>query len=160
LLATVMLSASGAMTAYAQTAAPAVVGPDLELSIQLAKGAIQICRQKGFAVSASVVDSAGVVKVTLRADGAPKAPVAAPRKAATAVAFDQAGSVMEPRETSDTEFGAKIKAQPDVYNAHGGSLPLHRDGKLIGGVAIADAPHDVADKCVREALATYGQGLK
>jgi uncharacterized protein GlcG (DUF336 family) len=151
--------ALGAITAYAQTPAPMAVGPDLDLSVRLATGAIQICAQKGYAASASVVDSAGIVKVTLRTDGAPKAPIAAPRKAATAVAFDLPGSIMEPMEASDAAFGAKIKAQPDTYNAHGGSIPLHKDGKLIGGLAIADVPHAVADQCVREALTMYGKGL-
>lgn len=120
----------------------------------LAQAALDACQARGFAASVSVVDAHGVVKVTLRADGAVKPPVAAPLKAATAVAFDQAGSDMEPREKSDPVFAALIAAHHDIYNAHPGSLPVHRaGGPLIGGLAVADVPHDIADACARAALA-------
>ena len=125
----------------------------LDTSLNLARAAIDICQAKGFAASASVVDAQGVVKVTLRADGQIKPPVAAPKKAATAVAFDQAGSEMEPREKTDPTFAATLAAHPDIYNDHPGSLPLHKDGVLVGGLAVADVPHDVADACAREAAA-------
>ncbi|MEI9904092.1 MAG: heme-binding protein [Asticcacaulis sp.] len=66
-------------------------GPSLQVSLDLAKAAIAACTARGLAASVSVVDSAGLVKVILRADGAPKPPVAAPLKAATAAKFDAPG---------------------------------------------------------------------
>ncbi len=129
-------------------------GPSLQDSLKLAQAALDVCHAKGFDGSVSVVDSTGLVKVTLRADAAPKPPVAAPMKAAAAAAFDQAGSVMEPRSKTDTAFAAQLAARKDIYNDHPGSMPLHKDGKLIGGVAVADVPHDVADTCVRAAVAS------
>jgi uncharacterized protein GlcG (DUF336 family) len=134
--------------------APASAGDlTLKRSLDLAQAAIASCAAKGAAVSASVVDAKGIVIVVLRADGAPKAPVAAPRKAATAVAFNQPGSVMEPREKTDAAFAAEIAAHPDLYNAHGGSLPLYdASGALIGGLAVADTSHEMADQCARSAL--------
>ena len=136
-------------------AGPATAGETLSLdtSLKLAQSALDACQAKGFAASAAVVDATGLPKVVLRADGQVKPPVAAPKKAATAAAFNQAGSEMEPREKTDPAFAATIAAHPDTYNDHPGSIPLHRDGVLIGGLAIADVPHDVADACVREALA-------
>ena len=145
--------------------APAVAyvlapGPSLALSLKLAQAAIDACQAKGFAASASVVDSAGLVKATLRADGAPKPPVAAPLKAATAVAFDAPGSVMAPRSETDADFAALMAAHKDLYNPHAGSLPLHKDGKVFGGLAVADVPHDVADTCARTALDAIAPELK
>ncbi len=127
-------------------------GPTLEESLNLARAAIRACEVKGQPVSASVVDAAGVTIVVLRADGAPKSPVAAPRKAATAVAFETPGSVLEAREKADPAFAAVIAARPDLYNAHGGSLPLYRGGRLAGGLAVADTSHETADACARAAV--------
>ena len=124
-------------------------------ALQLAQAALDVCRAGGYPASVSVVDAKGLVRVTLRDDGAIKPPLAAPLKAATAAAFDQAGSDMEPRAQADPVFAAQIATHPDIYNDHPGSLPLHRNGKLVGGLAIADVPHDVADGCARVALARF-----
>ncbi len=136
-----------------KTDVPSAPGPELQVSLTLAQDALADCAARGYAASVSVVDSAGLVKVTLRSDAQGKPPIAAPRKAATAVAFDQAGTVMEARAKTDPVFAAQLAAHPDLYNDHPGSVPLHRGGVLIGGLAIADVPHDIADACVRAALA-------
>ena len=128
-------------------------GPTLEQSLKLAQAALDACHAKGYDGSAAVVDSAGLVKVVLRADTAPKPPVAAPMKAAAAAAFDMPGSQMEARAQTDTAFAAQLAAHKDLYNDHPGSIPLHRDGKLVGGLAVADVPHEVADTCARAAVA-------
>ena len=127
----------------------------LPVAIELARAAVEVCAAKGFQVSASVVDAKGVPLVVLRDEASPKPPIAAPRKAATAVMFDAPGSVMEPREKAEPEFAAKIAADPDHLNPHGGSLPLHAHGVLVGGLAIADTGHDIADQCARAALAKF-----
>lgn len=123
----------------------------LEQSVALARSAVSVCAARGAPVSAAVVDADGIAIVILRGDGAKKPPVAAPRKAATAVKFQAPGSEMEPREASDPEFAALIKGNPEL-NAHGGSLPIYRAGKLVGGLAVADTDHGTADACAREAL--------
>jgi uncharacterized protein GlcG (DUF336 family) len=135
-------------------------GPALYLSLKLAQGALDACRARGLNASAAVVDSAGRLRVLLRADGAPKPPVAAPLKAAAAAHYDSPGSDMEPREKTDAAFAAEIAAHKDLYNPHAGSLPLHKDGKVFGGVAVADVPHADADACVRAAVAAIAPELK
>lgn len=131
--------------------AAAVGDLPLDQSVALARSAVSVCAARGALVSAAVVDADGIAIVILRGDGAKKAPVAAPRKAATAVKFQAPGSEMEPREASDPDFAALIKANPEL-NAHGGSLPIYKAGKLIGGLAVADTDHATADVCAREAL--------
>jgi len=135
-------------------------GPSLALSLKLAEGALDACRVRGLNASAAVVDSDGRLRVLLRADGAPKPPVAAPLKAAAAAHFDLPGSDMEPREKTDAVFAAEIAAHKDLYNPHAGSLPLHRDGKMFGGMAVADVSHADADACVRAALSAVAPELK
>jgi uncharacterized protein GlcG (DUF336 family) len=135
-------------------------GPSLSLSLKLAQGALDACHARGLNASAAVVDAEGRLRVLLRADGAPKPPLAAPLKAAAAAHFDSAGSDMEPREKSDAAFAAEIAAHKDLYNPHAGSLPLHKDGKVFGGVAVADVPHADADACVRAALSAIAPELK
>jgi uncharacterized protein GlcG (DUF336 family) len=145
-----------ATPAFAQTA-PAL---DLPLSIDLARAAVDACAAKGAAVSVSVVDDKGNPLVVLRSPASPKPPVAAPRKAATAVQFDAPGSEMEPREKADPAFAALIKAEPERLNPHAGSLPLHMDGKLVGGLAVADTTHETADACARLALAKFSDRIR
>ena len=150
-------------------AAPAAAqtGPslDLPLSIDLARAAVAACAAKGAPVSVAVVDDKGNPLVVLRDPASPKPPIAAPRKAATAVQFDAPGSVMEPRQKTDPDFAARIAAEPDRLNPHAGSLPLHRaggpgDGKLVGGLAVADTTHEMADACARAALAQFSAQLR
>ncbi len=145
-----------ALVLFALAADPApapAAGPTLDQSLKLAQAALDACHAKGYDGSVAVVDSTGLIKVVLRADGAAKPPVAAPMKAAAAAAFDQPGSQMEPRSKTDAAFAAQLAAHKDIYNDHPGSLPLHKDGKLIGGLAVADVPHDIADTCARAAVA-------
>jgi uncharacterized protein GlcG (DUF336 family) len=110
--------------------------------------------------SASVVDKDGIPLVTLRSPASPKPPVAAPAKAAAASLFDSPGSLMEKRERTDPDFAARIKASEGRLNPHGGSLPLHRNGVVIGGLAVADVDHGLADACAREAVATIAPELR
>ena len=155
LLVTVALAA---LPIAAAAQAPGTL--DLPLSIDLARAAVDACAAKGAAVSASVVDDKGNPLVVLRAPASPKPPVAAPRKAATAVQFDAPGSVMEPREKTDPAFAALIKAEPERLNPHAGSLPLHMNGRLVGGLAVADTSHEMADACARAGLAKFGDRVK
>jgi uncharacterized protein GlcG (DUF336 family) len=136
---------------------PASDGVALAPALQLAQAAIDECKARGYPASASVVDAKGVVRVTLRGDGAIKPPVAAPIKAFTAFTFNQSGAEMEAREKTDADFRTQIEAHRDIYNNHAGSLPLRRGDVLIGGLAVADVPHEIADACARAALAKYPQ---
>lgn len=129
----------------------------LSTAIDLAKAAVDACAAKGAHVSAAVVDAKGDPMVVLRDERSPKPPIAAPRKANAAVVFDQPGSVMELREKADPDFAARIAADPDHLNPHAGSLPLHVETTVVGGLAIADTTHEVADQCARAALAKFPQ---
>lgn len=136
---------------------PAPQALTLPVAIDVAKAAIDACVAKGAHVSVSVVDATGNPLVVLRDEQSPKPPIAAPRKANAAVVFDQPGSVMEPREKTDADFAARIKADPDHLNPHAGSLPLHVGTVVVGGLGVADTSHETADGCARAALARFPQ---
>jgi uncharacterized protein GlcG (DUF336 family) len=129
----------------------------LSAALDLARAAIAACAAKGAPVSAAVVDAQGVPLVVLRDERTAKAPIAAPRKANTAVAFDQPGSILEPRQKTDPDFAARIAADPEHLNPHAGSLPLHIGTSVVGGLAVADTSHETADRCARAALAKFPQ---
>ncbi|MGN6423714.1 MAG: heme-binding protein [Asticcacaulis sp.] len=148
-----------AAPAVAQPAYTVQPQPTLAQAQALGQAALSACQARGYAASVAVVDSAGRVKLVLRADDAPKPPVAAPLKAAAAAHYDLPGSVMEPRTHTDAAFAAELEAHKDIYNPHAGSLPLHENGRLIGALAVADVPHEVADACAREALSSAGGGI-
>jgi uncharacterized protein GlcG (DUF336 family) len=126
--------------------------PTLAESLSLAQAALGACKAKGYNASVTVVDAIGLVRVTLRADGAGTPPVASPLKAAAAAHFNAPGTELEAREQTDPAFKAELAAHKDLYNDHPGSMPLHLHGQVVGGVAIADVPHEIADGCVREAV--------
>jgi uncharacterized protein GlcG (DUF336 family) len=149
-----------ALLAVAPVAARSEPGLGLPLSMDLARAAYDDCVQRGMTPSASVVDEKGMPLVVLRSEANPRTPAIAPRKAATAVQFDAPGSDMEPRMKTDPAFAALINAEPWRLNPHGGSLPLHVKGRLVGGLAIGDVAHDVADQCVRAAVAKYADRLR
>jgi uncharacterized protein GlcG (DUF336 family) len=151
---------AGMILAATPAAAQAPAALDLPLSVDLARAALDACAAKGAPVSVAVVDDKGNPLVVLRNPASPKPPVAAPRKAATAVQFDAPGSEMEPREKTDPAFAALIKAEPERLNPHAGSLPLHMDGKLVGGLAVADTTHETADACARAALAKFADKVR
>lgn len=129
----------------------------LPTAIDLARAAIDACVAKGEHVSAAVVDAQGVPLVVLRDDMSPKPPIAAPRKANTAVVFGEPGSVLEPRQKTDPDFAARLAADPERLNPHAGSLPLRVGTFVVGGLAVADTSHETADRCARAALAQFPQ---
>ncbi|MBU4436620.1 MAG: heme-binding protein [Alphaproteobacteria bacterium] len=153
------LIAFGLALAMTPVAKPTTPDLTLPLAIDLARAALEVCAARGYPASASVVDAQGLALVILRHPDSVKPPVAAPRKAATAALFDAPGGAMEPRAKTDAAFAARIAAEPERLNPHGGSLPLHVGDRLVGGLAVADAPHDIADQCARAALARFADHL-
>ncbi|MFT4257628.1 MAG: heme-binding protein [Pseudoxanthomonas sp.] len=126
----------------------------LESALVLAQGAISACQAQGYTVSVSVVDSAGLAKVTLGADSVGRT-LTTVRKAAAATAFEAAGSELEARAARDAQFAAKVAAD-NRYNIHAGSLPIRVGGEVVGGIGLSGAPtHEQDEACARSALLKY-----
>jgi len=148
--------------ALAQAAAPPAAtppppparGPALALAHEAAQAAIDACRAKGFNVSASVVDSAGVLKALLAADGAHERGVnSGTAKARTALNFRQPTSAVGRRAAEDAAFDAEIKAG-SAWNSRAGGLPILAGGQLVGAIGVGGARGSENDEaCAQAGLA-------
>jgi uncharacterized protein GlcG (DUF336 family) len=105
-----------------QPAAPPARGPSLELALEAAQATLADCTARGHRIGVSVVDSAGVVKVTLGADGVSSRGVqSSNNKAVTAVTFKL-------RVAASTNF-----------NARAGAVLLQVNGETIGAIGVGGA---------------------
>src|SRR3569833_3755822 len=121
-----------------------------ELALDLARAALDSCRNRGYQVAVAVVDRFGVTQVMLRDRFAgPHTPSTASGKAWTAVSF----------KTSTTDLNAI--SQPGMMQAGirdlpgaviiGGGLVVEAGGSLIGAVGVSGAPGGDADEACAKA---------
>jgi len=125
-----------------------------------ALAAVAACREKGYRVSAAVVDKDGVVQSLVRGDGAGVHTVdSSRRKAYTAVSMG--------RPTQ--KFAELVAGHPDLHalgdmNASilllGGGFPIRINGRIIGGIGVGGAPGAQLDEsCARAGLKELGADL-
>jgi len=132
-------SAGGAGTAAQNPPAPPVRGPAAALALEAAQVAIDTCKAKGFNVAVTVVDSAGVQKVLLAADGAHARGVqSSTNKAVTALAFKQPTSRIAEAIKTDRELAAKVAANANFAPRAGGVL-LTAGNQTIGAIGVGGA---------------------
>jgi len=120
-------------------AIPPARGPSFGLALEAAQIALDTCKAKGFNTSVSVVDSAGVLKVLLAADGASSRGVqSSTNKAVTALTFKAATSQLGEQSKVDKELADKIAANPNFNNRAGGVL-LKVGADVIGAIGVGGA---------------------
>jgi uncharacterized protein GlcG (DUF336 family) len=138
LLTTLSLAALTGV-ASAQQEAPAR-GVQMALAIEAAQTAISTCTTNGNKVSAAVVDSAGVLRVSLSADGANKDSVEFARaKAFTANALKAATGEMAEKMKTDAALAAKLNADSTLRVRPGG-LPILVGNDVIGAIGVGGSP--------------------
>jgi uncharacterized protein GlcG (DUF336 family) len=163
------LAMIGAAPAMAQTTAPAPAtpppgapmappappapGPSLAAAWTAAQAAIATCVPDR--VSVTVLDSAGVERLVARSDGAAgRGPEMSRRKANTAFTFGKPSMEVRDAAKTNTALADRLKADPKLL-AFGGGLPIMRDGKLFGAIAVAGgSSQDLDQKCAAAGLAT------
>jgi uncharacterized protein GlcG (DUF336 family) len=92
------------------------------------------------------VDSAGVLKVLLAADGATKGAVeSSTKKAVTANAMKAATSEIQEKMKTDPALAAKVAADTTLF-ARAGALPLMVGEDVIGAVGVGGAPGGEKDE--------------
>lgn len=148
LLVYLLLSSAGVVAADAPPArVPAARGPSLELSIEAARTAIESCAAAGDQkIGVSVVDSAGVLKVLLAADGtSPRGVTSGNAKAVTALNFKAPTADLTERIKTDKALADQIAANT-AYNARPGGVLLKVGDEIIGalGVGGGRTDHDCA----------------
>ena len=131
--------AAAASAALGQQAAP-IRGPQMALALEAAQTAVSTCTTNGSKVSAAVVDSAGVLRVLLSADGASKQSVdSSTAKAFTANALKAATSDMAQKMKTDQALAAKLNADSSLRVRPGG-LPLMVGNEVIGAIGVGGTP--------------------
>lgn len=160
-LAVALLAATSAM---AQTPAPPPAparGPALDLALEAARTAVENCSARQQKVSVSVVDSAGVLKALLAADGAHARGVASSTsKALTALSFNSTTAALGEKAKTDTALAARIAANP-AFNARGGGVTISVGGTLIGAIGVGGARgSDIDEACAVAGLAQVQSRLQ
>jgi uncharacterized protein GlcG (DUF336 family) len=121
---------------------PAAHGPTLESAAEAATAAIEACLDKDQKAGVSVVDSAGVLKVLLAADGASERGVlSSTNKAVTALHFKAATSQLFKQKETDKGLADKIAANSS-YNARPGGILLKSGDEIIGAIGVGGAKID------------------
>lgn len=140
LLGAGVLATAQAQQAAAQPAAPRVErNMSLALANQLASATVAACAANGYAVTATVVDRAGVVRAIQRADNAgPHTVGAAERKAWTSASAKAPTQAM--MENAQKNPGAANLVHIPGFLLLGGGVPVKVGNEVIGAVGVGGAP--------------------
>jgi uncharacterized protein GlcG (DUF336 family) len=158
------LAAFAATTILSSAASAQAVVAQRELSLvaarQMAEAAVDLCRQGGFRISVTIVDSSGQIRLFHKDDGAaPHTVDASFRKAYTARTYRVSSADFMKR----TEVGGARPGLRAINNTIGvpGGLPIKIGNETIGGIGIAGAPGDKGDEaCAEAAIARVQDQLK
>ncbi len=154
LLAAAGLALSFSLTAQAE---PLVTEHQIPLGIALegVRAAIDGCLAQNYRIAVTVVDRAGAVRATLRADGANAHLLeGAMRKAYTAamlrISTVQMGNII------GKSPGAAALMQFDRMTSLGGGLPILAGDEVVGGIGVAGVPVGGAGGAGDEGCARIG----
>lgn len=153
LIATTLCLLTAGATAADAPAAPAVPaavqaapGPALDVALEAARSAIAACQALQQKVGVTILDSAGVPKVTLADDGtSPRGVASSHNKAQTALTFQRATSVLGEQVKTDPDLAARIAADT-TYNVRAGGVLLFAHGTLIGAIGVGGAKGSEKDE--------------
>ena len=170
-LRTVFVTLLLATPAFAQTASnssapatpppPPARGPSLDAALQAARVAIDTCAAIDQKIAVSVVDSAGVLKVLLAADGASARGVqSSTNKAVTALTFKTATSELGEKVKTDSTLAEQVNANTN-FNVRAGGVVLKAGNEIIGAIGVGGARGSEKDEqCALAAIAKVPALLK
>jgi uncharacterized protein GlcG (DUF336 family) len=124
----------------------------LELATQIAAASVAACQDKGYAVTATVVDRAASVRAVHRADQAgPHTLEASRAKAYTSASAKNTTLAM--METAQKNPAAANLIHIPGFLLLGGGVPIKAGNDVIGAVGIGGAPSGLLDEqCAMAAL--------
>ena len=125
----------------------------MELAAKAALAAVKQCEQDGFKVSVAIVDSAGLIKAQLRADGAgPHTLDSSRRKAYTANSLRDSTHKFAMLVTQKPELQSLMRLNESILLL-GGGFPIKIGGEVVGGIGVGGAPGIEYDEvCASAAL--------
>lgn len=114
------------------------------IATEIAHAALNACSQKGYNVSAAVVDRAGVLRVLVRNDNAgPHTVVASQAKAYTSASARAPTLAMQ--ENAQKNPVAQQLTDIPGFLLLGGGVPIRVGNEVVGAVGVAGAPSGVFD---------------
>ena len=152
-----VLLAAASLAAQAQTAAPAAAvraekNISLELANEIAGAAVAACAANGYAVAATVVDRAGVVRAVQRANNAGAHTLAASERKAWTSASAKAPTLAMMENAQKNPAAANLVDIPG-FLLLGGGVPVKAGSEVIGAVGVGGAPGGHLDEqCANAAL--------
>lgn len=151
-----VLSLIGASSlSLAETAQPLVRSErnlSLELANQIASASVAACNANGHAVTATVVDRAGLVRAVQRADNAGPHTLEASRLKAYTSASARNTTLAMMEASQKNPAAANLKDIPG-YLLLGGGVPVRAGNEVIGAVGVGGAPGGHLDEqCALAAL--------
>lgn len=132
----------------------------LDLANQLASATVAACAANGFAVTATVVDRAGVVRTVQRADNAgPHSLGSAQQKAFTSASAKN--TTLALMEAAQKNPGSANLVYLPGFLLLGGGVPIKVGNETIGGLGVGGAPSGAADEaCAMAGLDKIKDQLK
>ena len=135
--------AATASTVFAQQAAqqpqPPARGVDSALALEAVQAAVATCLGEGVKGSAAVVDSAGVLRVLVSADGSSKnSAELSPKKAVLANDMKKPTSEIFSEMDKDPALKAKLEADKNIF-PRPGAVPIMAGNDVIGAIGFGGA---------------------
>jgi uncharacterized protein GlcG (DUF336 family) len=141
ILGTLALAATTS-TAFAQQGGqqqPPARGLDMVLAIEAAQTAVNTCLSEGVKGSAAVVDSAGVLRVLVSANGSSKnSAELSPKKAVLANDMKKPTSEIFSEMDKDPALKAKLEADKSIF-PRPGAVPIMAGNDVIGAIGFGGA---------------------
>lgn len=127
-----------------------------EDAVDLGLCAVEIITERELNLAVDVIlDDYLVFRARLGTTGAGNDPWLA-GKAAVAVHFEEPSLLVRRRHEASGQTVADFGLDPDLYRAHGGSVPLRAGGRIVGTITISGEPdvidHEVASDAIRRFL--------
>lgn len=123
-----------------------------DAALAIAQHAVQLCRDKGFAVAATVVDRSGNVLAALRDNNAGAATLdGSRRKAYTAINMGMPSSAVEKLMRDDVS----LRTLCDIagFLPLQGGVPIKIGEQIVGAVGVGGATGAVDESCALAAIA-------
>lgn len=127
-----------------------------EDAVDLGLCAVEIVTERELSLAVDVVlDDYLVFRARLGTTGPDNDPWLA-GKAATAVHFEEPSLLVRRRLEASGQTVADFGLDPDIFRAHGGSVPLRAGGRIVGTITISGEPdvidHEVASDAIKRFL--------
>lgn len=130
----------------------------MELARDIANESINICRKKGYQISAVVVDRSGLTQVALRDDLASRFTLQIAEEKANSVILSGINSG-EFRQSRD-DIRPELNHMDDIIIMQG-ALPIEIAGSRIGAIGVSGAPGGEKDElCAQKALEHFSERLE